>query len=192
MYIAIEGVDGVGKTTTLEVIQPVLNKFVTENDLPEVRFFAETEIKPTHTFKSEKEKQVYLAMSYALQRMNILSLLNLDKHIYIADRSVFSSYAYQGKCIQFPTLKLMNKCCVLPDHVILIKSGNIYFEDYDMRYISALRETKVPYTTFDKYEVNLTEKIITEIIGLIIKKYSFKISENWLQKYNKQRWDILD
>lgn len=192
MYIAIEGVDGVGKTTTIKEMQPVLNKFVTGNDLPEVRFFAETEIKPTHTFKSEDEKQVYLAMSYALQRMNILSLLNLDKHIYIADRSVFSSYAYQGKYIKFPTLQLMNKCCVLPDHVILIKSNNLEFEDYDMRYISALIDTEVPYTTFGKYEVNLTEKIITEIIRLIIKKYSFKLSDNWLQKYNKQRCDILD
>lgn len=192
MYIAIEGVDGVGKTTTIKEMQPVLNKFVTENDLPEVRFFAETEIKPTHTFKSEKEKQVYLAMSYAIQRMGILSLLNLDKHIYIADRSVFSSYAYQGKYIKLPTLQLLNSCCVLPDYVILIKSCNMYFEDYDMRYISALRETEVPYTTFEKGELNLTDKIITEIIRLIIKKYSFKISDNWLQKYNKQRWNILD
>lgn len=192
MYIAIEGVDGVGKTTTIKEMQPVLNKFVTENDLPEVRFFAETEIKPTHTFKSEVEKQVYLAMSYAIQRMGILSLLNLDKHIYIADRSVFSSYAYQGKYIKLPTLQLLNSCCVLPDHVILIKSCNMYLEDYDMRYISALIDTEVPYTTFGKYEVNLTEKIITEIIRLIIKKYSFKLSDNWLQKYNKQRWDILD
>lgn len=58
MYIAIEGVDEVGKTTIIKKIKPILNRFVKENGLPEISYIAETEIQTPPYLKTEKEKNV--------------------------------------------------------------------------------------------------------------------------------------
>lgn len=189
MYIAIEGVDEVGKTTIIKKIKPILNRFVKENDLPEINYIAETEIQTPPYLKTEKEKNVYLAMKYALQRMRLLNTIDTDK-IIISDRSVFSSYAYQGEHIHRDTIEEINQTITYPEYVILIETENPYDKEYYLRYVNSLVYSDVKFIRFYEDEENLVDKVCSEILSLLISEYSYLFSKRMLLKY--KGWYGLD
>jgi thymidylate kinase len=192
MYIAIEGVDEVGKTTIINKIKPYLTQFIRDYELPLIKYIAETEIKTEYHFDGERARQRYLAMKYAIQRIELFEEVMPTSKIILSDRSVFSSYAYQGKYMSFDTLRDINSYIKMPDYVIFIKSSDLFDKETETEklYFNSLDKTNTKYFVYYQHDEELWVKILEQIITLIIKEYSIAISNNWIAHNLLTKGDI--
>lgn len=118
MYIAIEGVDGCGKTTQVELLSKTLSNFAP------VHMFAE----PDKGFIRQLEgaDNRTLATAMYIQRLQNVKTYNaiLKKHEFIlSDRCFASTFAYQGQTDWFFVAGLhdaMRAHIVIPDIVAVI------------------------------------------------------------------------
>lgn len=163
MYIVFEGIDGVGKSTQIQM----LAEWLESNG-----FRVETLVEPTDSevgklirhilqdpdAQSEKFQKI-LALLFAADRMMIMDKLEDDSKIFISDRSFISSLAYQEPAEWVETL---NRHAKKPDLLILLDldakksvartSGEDTFEN--VNYLTGVRENYL------KLAKNYTHEII--------------------------------
>jgi len=169
MYIVFEGIDGVGKSTQIQMLAEWL-----ENN----GFRVETLVEPTdsevgklirrilqHPDAQSDKFQKILALLFAADRMMIMDKLEDESKIIISDRSFISSLAYQEPAEWVETL---NRYAKKPDLLILLDldakksvartSGEDTFEN--VNYLIGVRENYL------KLAVNYTHEIIDADKGI--------------------------
>jgi dTMP kinase len=169
MYIVFEGIDGVGKSTQIQMLAEWL-----ENN----GFRVETLVEPTdsevgklirrilqHPDAQSDKFQKILALLFAADRMMIMDKLEDKSKIFISDRSFISSLAYQEPAEWVETL---NRYAKKPDLLILLDldakksvartSGEDTFEN--VNYLTGVRENYL------KLAENYTHEIIDADKGI--------------------------
>ena len=169
MYIVFEGIDGVGKSTQIQMLAEWL-----ENN----GFRVETLVEPTdsevgklirrilqHPDAQSDKFQKILALLFAADRMMIMDKLEDKSKIFISDRSFISSLAYQDPAEWVETL---NRYAKKPDLLILLDldakksvartSGEDTFEN--VNYLTGVRENYL------KLAENYTHEIIDADKGI--------------------------
>lgn len=169
MYIVFEGIDGVGKSTQIQMLAEWL-----ENN----GFRVETLVEPTdsevgklirrilqHPDAQSDKFQKILALLFAADRMMIMDKLEDESKIIISDRSFISSLAYQEPAEWVETL---NRYAKKPDLLILLDldakksvartSGEDTFEN--VNYLTGVRENYL------KLAENYTHEIIDADKGI--------------------------
>ena len=169
MYIVFEGIDGVGKSTQIQMLAEWL-----ENN----GFRVETLVEPTdsevgklirrilqHPDAQSDKFQKILALLFADDRMMIMDKLEDESKIIISDRSFISSLAYQEPAEWVETL---NRYAKKPDLLILLDldakksvartSGEDTFEN--VNYLTGVRENYL------KLAENYTHEIIDADKGI--------------------------
>ena len=169
MYIVFEGIDGVGKSTQIQMLAEWL-----ENN----GFRVETLVEPTdsevgklirrilqHPDAQSDKFQKILALLFAADRMMIMDKLEDESKIIISDRSFISSLAYQEPAEWVETL---NRYAKKPDLLILLDldakksvartSGEDTFEN--VNYLTGVRQNYL------KLAVNYTHEIIDADKGI--------------------------
>jgi len=169
MYIVFEGIDGVGKSTQIQMLAEWL-----ENN----GFRVETLVEPTdsevgklirrilqHPDAQSDKFQKILALLFAADRMMIMDKLEDESKIIISDRSFISSLAYQEPAEWVETL---NRYAKKPDLLILLDldakksvartSGEDTFEN--VNYLIGVRENYL------KLAENYTHEIIDADKGI--------------------------
>ncbi len=169
MYIVFEGIDGVGKSTQIQMLAEWL-----ENN----GFRVETLVEPTdsevgklirrilqHPDAQSDKFQKILALLFAADRMMIMDKLEYESKIIISDRSFISSLAYQEPAEWVETL---NRYAKKPDLLILLDldakksvartSGEDTFEN--VNYLTRVRQNYL------KLAKNYTHEIIDADKGI--------------------------
>jgi dTMP kinase len=169
MYIVFEGIDGVGKSTQIQMLAEWL-----ENN----GFRVETLVEPTdsevgklirrilqHPDAQSDKFQKILALLFAADRMMIMDKLEDESKIIISDRSFISSLAYQEPAEWVETL---NRYAKKPDLLILLDldakksvartSGEDTFEN--VNYLTGVRQNYL------KLAENYTHEIIDADKGI--------------------------
>ena len=169
MYIVFEGIDGVGKSTQIQMLAEWL-----ENN----GFRVETLVEPTdsevgklirrilqHPDAQSDKFQKILALLFAADRMMIMDKLEDKSKIFISDRSFISSLAYQEPAEWVETL---NRYAKKPDLLILLDldakksvartSGEDTFEN--VNYLTDVRQNYL------KLAENYTHEIIDADKGI--------------------------
>ena len=169
MYIVFEGIDGVGKSTQIQMLAEWL-----ENN----GFRVETLVEPTdsevgklirrilqHPDAQSDKFQKILALLFAADRMMIMDKLEDESKIIISDRSFISSLAYQEPAEWVETL---NRYAKKPDLLILLDldakksvartSGEDTFEN--VNYLTDVRQNYL------KLAENYTHEIIDADKGI--------------------------
>lgn len=169
MYIIFEGIDGVGKSTQIQM----LAEWLESNG-----FRVETLVEPTdsevgklirnllqHPDAQSDKFQKILALLFAADRMMIMDKLEDESKIIISDRSFISSLAYQEPAEWVETL---NRYAKKPDLLILLDldakksvartSGEDTFEN--VNYLTDVRQNYL------KLAENYTHEIIDADKGI--------------------------
>ncbi|MCK5808763.1 dTMP kinase [bacterium] len=161
MFIAIEGLDGSGKSTTVKELKLWLEKRLKK----EVMLTQEPTKHPSgklirEMLVAQEESPLLhekLALAFATDRLNHLETdiwpaLKQDK-IVITDRYLFSSIAYQSVAVNYEWVKGLNRFAMLPDLLIYI---NVSVE-------TALKRIKLYRENVELYETgHYLEQILTQ------------------------------
>jgi len=128
MFIAVEGIDGSGKSTTIKELKKYLenkghNVLLTAEptDMPSGKLIREVLAKKEGDIPLTHEM---LALMFASDRLNHLreeiwpALKN--KKTVITDRYFFSSVAYQSVNVSYEWVKGINRFATMPDVVVFI------------------------------------------------------------------------
>jgi len=172
MYIVFEGIDGVGKSTQIQMLAEWL-----ENN----GFRVETLVEPTdsevgklirrilqHPDAQSDKFQKILALLFAADRMMIMDKLEDESKIIISDRSFISSLAYQEPAEWVETL---NRYAKKPDLLILLDldakksvartSGEDTFEN--VNYLTGVRENYLKLAENYTHEITDADKGINKV-----------------------------
>lgn len=172
MYIVFEGIDGVGKSTQIQMLAEWL-----ENN----GFRVETLVEPTdsevgklirrilqHPDAQSDKFQKILALLFAADRMMIMDKLEDESKIIISDRSFISSLAYQEPAEWVETL---NRYAKKPDLLILLDldakksvartSGEDTFEN--VNYLTGVRQNYLKLAKNYTHEIIDVDKGINKV-----------------------------
>ncbi|HNW83863.1 MAG TPA: dTMP kinase, partial [bacterium] len=128
MFIAVEGIDGSGKSTTIKELQKYLtnkghNVLLTAEptDMPTGKLIREVLAKKDEDAPLTHEM---LALMFATDRLNhlrerIWPALR-EKKTVITDRYFFSSIAYQSVNVSYEWVKGINRFATMPDVLVFI------------------------------------------------------------------------
>ena len=161
MFIAVEGLDGSGKSTTVTKLKEWLEKRLDK----EVMLTQEPTKHPSgklirDMLVAQKESPLLhekLALAFAADRLNHLEIdiwpaLKQNK-VVITDRYLFSSIAYQTVAVNYEWVKGLNRFAMLPDLLIYI---NVSIE-------TALKRIKLYRENSELYETgNYLEQILKQ------------------------------
>lgn len=193
MYVVVEGVDNVGKTTLIDQLKKPLEEYAKVMGV-EVNYVAETEI-PAYPFP-DKFREINMALAYARQRADLQDEIYKDKdHITISDRSYISSYIYQD--LPREITKYLNKDFKRPDLIIYLKALEGIYLDEDnncFKYDKFMRETNIPVVTVYRNMPNhkTLEQILTYIGNLLTETVNCRLSPHYTLNINKLSWDSLE
>ncbi len=171
MFIAVEGIDGSGKTTTVHRLQLWLEKrtgktvFVTQEptEHPSGKLIRETLSRTDDSSPILHEK---LALLFAADRLHHLEKdiwpALKEKKIVVTDRYLFSSIAYQSVSANYEWIKGLNRFAMLPDVMIYLS----------VSVKTALRRLSLYRTESDLYETGKYLTAITKNYDKIIEDFS--------------------
>ena len=158
LIIAIEGIDGAGKTTISNMLY---NEF--KNKL-RIKLIKEpnTDNKIGRILKEYLKENIsgkFLALLYAADRLYTYEFLEKSYDIIISDRSIFSSIAYQSIYLPEEWILEINKFIPFPKYVIYLDispetslkriKGDELFENLD--YLRAVRKKYHEIISSDKF-----------------------------------------
>ncbi len=156
MFIAIEGIDGSGKSTTIKELCKYLEikghsvlRTAEPTDMPTGKLIREVLAK-----KDEESRLTHemLALMFASDRLNHLrervwSALK-EKKIVVTDRYFFSSIAYQSVNVSYDWIKEINRFATMPDILVFIDVSI----DKALERISTFRQKTELYETREYLE----------------------------------------
>jgi dTMP kinase len=156
MFIAIEGIDGSGKSTTIKELCKYLEikghsvlRTAEPTDMPTGKLIREVLAK-----KDEESRLTHemLALMFASDRLNHLrervwSALK-EKKIVVTDRYFFSSIAYQSVNVSYDWIKEINRFATMPDMLVFIDVSI----DKALERISTFRQKTELYETREYLE----------------------------------------
>lgn len=127
LLVAIEGIDGAGKTTVANKLVEKLKKLGYQAEYTYEPFsspFSEALRRYIETYREAEPEIEALAM--ALDRLfhvkKIIEPLLAKGYIVVSDRYVYSSYAYQGaRGVDLEWIKIINRYAVEPDIAIYLR-----------------------------------------------------------------------
>jgi len=189
MWIAIEGIDGSGKSSLIKKLHENLNKLNIKNIITREPAGTEFGIKIKKLIEDEELHPLTQICLFAADRaehyQKVVKPALEEKKIVISDRSVFSSLAYQGYgyCISPDIITKINKLACeekFPDMIIYLKiSPEIALDRIHKRKevisnfekISFLRKVDLGYNEISKIYKTITldankktEVLVEEII----------------------------
>jgi len=158
MFIAVEGIDGSGKSTTIKELKKYLEKkghqvvhTAEPTDLPIGKLIRDELKNSKGSAPLVHEK---LALMFACDRLDHLQKrvwpALKEKKTVITDRYFFSSVAYQSTNVSYEWIKGVNRFAMLPDILVFI----------DVSIEKALERIKKFRTNTELYE---TKDYLTEI-----------------------------
>lgn len=156
MFIAIEGIDGSGKSTTIKELCKYLEikghsvfRTAEPTDMPTGKLIREVLAK-----KDEESRLTHemLALMFASDRLNHLRerVWNAlkEKKIVVTDRYFFSSIAYQSVNVSYDWIKEINRFATMPDVLVFIDVSI----DKALERISTFRQKTELYETREYLE----------------------------------------
>lgn len=185
MHIAIEGMDGVGKTTVSKILAKKLNfKFI---EKPLHYLFDENEeftnyIRIRDYINEQVENEALRAWFYGLG--NIFLLHKFQNENIITDRHFLSNYYWCGGSKTEPIFEYMIELIGKPDHTFLLYASieeakrrikNRDPMDPDLKKVKLYEESKLKMQSFlQKYKMNYTlidttNLSVEKVVELILK-----------------------
>jgi len=173
MFIAVEGIDGSGKTTTVEKLKSYLEAKNLDLLVTREPTNMETGKLIRRLIKNRDRDSIFyhykLALLFAADRINhvehvIRPAIN-DSKTVLCDRYVFSSFAYQSVKVSYDWIKGINKFAILPDVLIYI----------DVSVDTALKRIRSRNSELEVFE---TEQFLTKVrdnYNNLIEEYGDKI-----------------
>ncbi len=190
MYIILEGIDGVGKSTQTQLLKEWLQKKgyntidVVEPTNSEIgHLIREILLKPEST---SENTQKMLALLFAADRLTLIEKIKkaeIDDEIIISDRSYYSSIAYQNTdSISSEWIHLINKYAPKPDLTILLDlDASIAIERCDnedcFENIQFLKNTREKYLNLLKTEENMVKIDATPNLEIVQNKIQKEIEK---------------
>ncbi len=173
MFIAVEGIDGSGKSTTIKELGKYLvskghNLFLTAEPTD---MASGKQIREVLAQKDKESPLVHemLALMFASDRLNhlreqIWPALK-EKKTVVTDRYLFSSIAYQSTRVNYEWVKGINRFAMLPDILVYIEVSI----DKALDRIDVFRHKKELYETrefLEQISANY-KKVISEFEGMM-------------------------
>lgn len=196
LYVALEGIDGIGKTTLhKQLLERFHQEFPNANIVgvhepynPKLNDIISSIME--QKYNDEQNAEIYeqqCALLYAQDRLNNMKIINQYHDIVISDRSIYSSLAYQQL---FSTsskwIKKINKHMKKPDYTILLDAPveyvlnrikkNMVFEQKEI-----LHQTRQNYIELAKTEDNFSIIKVNKVedpLELAYEKIYKKYNEN--------------
>jgi len=173
MFIAVEGIDGSGKSTTVKELERYLknkghNVFLTAEP---TNMQTGKQIRELLAKKDNESPLVHemLALMFATDRIEhlreeIRPALKQKKTV-VTDRYLFSSIAYQSTRVNYEWIKEINRFAMLPDILVFIDVSI----DKALERISNFRHKKELYETREFLEQISSnyKKVISEFEGMM-------------------------